>query len=388
MKQLSERSRRALQSISRAEGYLCPALVFFICAYAMCLRLTTAGRNYIHVALGETETGLMGDSFGQVSQMNVPFLAMLKELPKYDLSGYLSGDHILVYPFFKLFGENIWGLAIPHIIVTVIGFYILYILCKQYFESIWGYVITFGIVCFNETLIWHATEIRPYAVFPTLALAALYFSELLVSEGRYMSMKKKAGIGAYFVLLIWFHTMGILILVFPLAYALLSKVRDPEFLYTLRSVAKFLFIVFLIALPFWFYSQSTTRILDTPSIWGKLFSSSYNTNTYEYIANPLVDPIEFLRNVCGNLIGKKPLYFLLLGVFFPFILNHKDRVKQMTFLIVAVFLPLLAIWLHAVMKNYWFIQRTFIWVMPLFALFLGWSWESLYRHLVKRKDMI
>jgi hypothetical protein len=121
----------------------------------------------------------------------------------------------------------------------------------------------------------------------------------------------------------------------------------------------------------------------------KLFSShGYPDNTYQYIVSPFVDPVTFSNRVSGDLIGTRILYFLLLGVFFPFILNHKDRVKQMTFLIVAVFLPLLAIWLHDVIKSYWFIQRQFIWVMPLFALFLGWSWDSLYRYLMSRESRI
>jgi len=27
-------------------------------------------------------------------------------------------------------------------------------------------------------------------------------------------------------------------------------------------------------------------------------------------------------------------------------------------------------------SEYWFLQRQFVWVMPAFALFLGWAWES------------
>ena len=342
------------------------------------------GSSYVRYVLDRK--GLVGDSLGQVQQMKGSFSSMWKGLPNNELSGYLSGDHILIYPFFKLFGENIWGLAIPHIVITVVGFYLLYIICKQYFRTLWGYVITFGIVCFNETLIWYTTEIRFYAVFPTLALATLYLSEQLVNEGRYMSVKKKVGIGAFFVLTIWFHMSGVLILVFPLAYALLGNVRDREIVNNVRAASKFLFVVFLIALPLWVYAQ-LTAMSTSGDIWGKIFSPQLSgANTYEYIANPFVDPILFLKNVFGNLIGNKKLYFLLLGVFFPFFFNYKDRLKQISFLIVLVFLPLGVIWLHDVIKSYWFIQRQFIWVMPFFALFLGWSWESCYRYVIDRSN--
>lgn len=50
-------------------------------------------------------------------------------------------DYVLIYPFYKIFGKNKWGLALPHIFITLVGFYLLYILCRKYFKTIWGYLV-------------------------------------------------------------------------------------------------------------------------------------------------------------------------------------------------------------------------------------------------------
>jgi len=55
------------------------------------------------------------------------------------------GDFVLIYPFYKIFGvENKWGLAIPHVGSTLVGLYLLYVLCRKYFKTIFGYIVTFA----------------------------------------------------------------------------------------------------------------------------------------------------------------------------------------------------------------------------------------------------
>ena len=156
-----------------------PLAVSIICSYALYLRFVFL---YRHV-LGE-------DELFQLSYLQGTFLGLFKSIPGGGPGPFLSGDYFLVYPFFKIFSFNKWGLAIPHIIATIIGFYILYLICKKYLSSL-GTVIVFVVICFNETLIGHATEIRPYAVLPTLALAIFYLFQRIAGSGFNLSSSKR-----------------------------------------------------------------------------------------------------------------------------------------------------------------------------------------------------
>lgn len=303
----------------------------------------------------------------------------IKILPKIEFCSYISGDYILTYPFVKLFGRNKWGLAIPHIISTILGFYLLYLVCRLYLKTIWGYVITFIIVCFNATLLKHAFELRTYAVLPTLALGVFYISHFLVERPEVNTIKKWL-IGIFFVLVIWFHVYGIVIVLLPVAFSLLSKLRDKSFKAVFKVNIKLLTIVLCIAMPLWFYS-----------VFGPHINRDFNSpDNYLYpfifIANPFVDPISFLKSIFGNLMGYKKLYPLLLGIIFPFILPYKDRYKQIGFLCITVFIPIQLILLSDSTTGYWFIQKQFIWVMPFFAFFIGWVWESFFLYVFRKLD--
>src|SRR3989338_1860873 len=223
--------------------YLRSAIIFFVCAYGLYLRIASLATRK-----------LSKDELFQLSTMTDSFKKLLENVVQFEFCSYLSGDYYLVYPFFKIFGYNKWGIAIPHMIATVLGFYLLYIICKRYFKTTWAYIITFTIVCFNATLIYHALEIRTYAVLPTLALACLYLCLKLVDENINMSVKKKWAIAALFIAVIWFHVYGILIVLVSALFSLLSKVKDASFKIILKYTLKFLFFVFFLAMPLWIIS--------------------------------------------------------------------------------------------------------------------------------------
>jgi len=333
--------------------YLRSITIFFICAYGLYLRIASRAASK-----------LWTDELFQLSTMTGSFKKLLENVVQFEFCSYLSGDYYLVYPFFKIFGYNKWGLAIPHMIATILGFYLLYIICRRYFKTTWAYIITFSIVCFNASLTYHALEIRTYAVLPTLALACLYLSLKLVDQNINMSIKKKLAIGALFVLVIWFHVYGILILLVSVLFSLLSKSRDASFKIILKDTFKFLFVVLFLAMPLWIFS-----------VFGPHFAHIL-WPTFTYIPNPVKDAVGFLKAIFGNLLGYKPLYFLLAGVILPFIIPDKERFQKITFLIVMVFIPIGSLLLANIITKYWFMQRQFIWVMPFFALYLGWSWDS------------
>jgi len=272
-----------------------------------------------------------------------------------------------MYPFAQAFGANKWGLAIPHFIMTLIGFFFLLLLCKRYFKTALGYAVAFSLFSLNATLVFYSTNIRIYAVLPTLALASLYLSETAVAEIMKMSLKKKWLFGAFFSGVILFHAFGIFMVFISFAYALLLRARESSFKGIFKATLKLLFVVLCVTMPVWLLS-----------VFGPRLEYNIGSSTFQYIPSPLSNPVGFLKGVFGNLAGFKPLYFLLAGLFFPFIFPYRQRYKQILFLALCVFLPLGMILASDIAHDYWFLQRQFIWVMPYFAFFIGWAWDSFY----------
>ncbi len=350
-----------------------PIAVTFICIYALYLRLMKLYRHE-----------LWADELWQLNQMRGSFLELLKQLSTHEVCSYLSGDYYLIYPFFKMFSFNKWGLAIPHIIVTILGFYLLYLICKRYFKTVWGYLITFVVVCFNGILITYATEIRVYAVLPTLALASLYLTQLLVDNYFQISVVKKTAIGMFFIMLIWFHAYGIIIFFCTLTFALFNRKDSGPIRPLIKSLFKFMLVIFCIAMPLWLYSVFGPRVAlgqnkMSPVIFLKLIG--HKMSVTDYIGGLFESPVRFMKGVFGSLVGLKKMYFLLLGAIFPFILPFKDRFKLIFFLITCVFIPIALIYILDVIVVYHFVPRQFVWVIPFFALYLGWSWESFFDYI-------
>ncbi len=343
--------------------YIISSIVICFSVYALFLRLNKL-----------THHVLWNDELNQLKAMYGSFLQLINELPHGELNSYLNWDHFLIYPFFKIFAFNKWGLAIPHIIATILGFYLLYLICRFYFKTIWGYIISFSVVCFNANLINHATEIRPYAVLPTLALASLYLSEVLINKID-LNPIKKFFIGIFFFLTICFHTYGIFIVFLSLIFVLVNKPCDQTFVSIFKRISKILAIIFLIALPFWLFC-----------VFGPFhipFEVS-KRNVFEFIPNPCSDIEGFLKGIFGNLVGFKKLYFLLIALIFPFVLPYKERLKQISFLAIMIIFPILLILISDLRAGYWFLQRQFVWVMPYFAIFLGWSCDSFVNYFSEK----
>lgn len=337
---------------------LAPILTTVICVFALYLRLLKLYRHELWL-----------DEMWQLNQMTGTFSDFLKQLPVKEVGSYLSGDYYLIYPFFKAFSFNKWGLAIPHIILTILGFYLLYLICKRYFKTFWGYMVVFAIVCFNSTLINHATEIRVYAVLPTLALASLYLAQLLIDSNFQLSTVKKIGIGLFFIILILFHIYGILIYSCTLISALLNRKSATSIRSLIKNLFKFMSIVLIIAIPVLIYCSFIGPHLE---------ASAYKCSVTDFIPGPFLNPVGFLKGVLGNLLGFKILYFLLLSIVFPFILPFKDRLRLILFFATLILMPLVLIYILDTIVVYFFIPRQFIWIIPFFALYLGWSWDCFF----------
>jgi len=300
------------------------------------------------------------------------FIELIQHLPKQEFCSYLSGDFYLTYPFFLIFGVNKWGLAIPHMIFTLLGFYFLYKICQRHFQSNWAYAITFLIVCFNASLTQHAFEIRVYAVLPTLALASLYFSQIIVHDYGRLRRLQKFLLGLFFLMVIWFHAYGILIVFFPVMYCLGTVPRNQNFKLIFLRMIKFFSIILIVAAPLWIISIFGDNLFMRPRY------------PFDFIPNPAFNGIGFLKGVFLNLVGFKLFYVFYIGLLISFVLPHDDRWNQIGFFLCLIILPILLLLVSDLRSHYWFLQRQFIWVMPFCAFLLGWCWDSCLQYFSKR----
>lgn len=282
------------------------------------------------------------------------------------------GEYLLTYPMVRLFGLDKWGLAIPHILLTVLGFYILYLLCKRFYRTRAGLLVAFSAVALNYNLIYHSFEFRPYAGLQFLAIACLYFIDLIIHQYKELKPTVKCLAGALFIFTAAYHAYGLLILLLSFAFIFIYRISEEGWANLNRQ-------------GFWPYL--VTLMVLAGLIWGWYASSNFfglkaNSqfyslkDTFRYIPNPLSQPIGFIKGVLGNLIGYRPLYVLLLGPLLFFLLPRVNKFPQLIALLILVVLPLELILLVDLKTNYWFLQRQFVWVMPYFAFFLGWTWDS------------
>ncbi len=318
-----------------------------------------------------------GDELFQLSYTIGPFKPVWKRLLYGDMTAF-PGDYLLTYPFYRFWGTNKWALVAPHILSTIFGFYFLYAICQVYLKTVWGYLIAFLLMCFNATLIFHAFEFRPYAVLPTLSLGSFYFAYLITS-GQKLQRGHKFLIGAFYVFTILFHAYGVLIAGLTVLFHMLNKAVERRSLLVLKEDVRFFAGVFIVAFPFWLWYS--TMFGDPYHVWhGQVF------DTFQYIPHPWHHPVGFLKGVFGNLIGNKALYFLLLSFVICPVVCAQARVQQALFILLLIVLPLAIICLADLFNKYVFVQRQFIWVMPLFIFLIAWQWDLLLRGFTHHKE--
>lgn len=328
---------------------------------------------YLRVTM-YSQRGLYPDELNQLAYTSssglLPFWKMYTPV---EVTAF-PGDYLLTFPFVKLFGTNKWLITIPHIIVTVIGFYLLYLVSAKYLKSLLGLIIVFAVFSSNFNLTYHAFEFRPYAALPTLALAVFLLSERVVCRYTALPRGQKFFIGLFFFLTVGFHAHGILITALAMSFHILMHSHSQSLAQVIRKILPFALTLTVFGVPLfiWYYIQN-------PITYAGNFGRGINT--FDFIPNPLTSPDGFLRSVLGNLIGMKRLYPLLIGVVLAFLIPHKSRATQFLFLALLVILPIQLILLSDLWTCYWFVQRQFVWVMPFFAVWLAWCWDSVFLNL-------
>lgn len=318
---------------------------------------------------------LWTDELWQLEKTIGPFKPIWQRLIVTDFTSF-PGAYLLNYPFVKFFGTNKWAINIPNYFITFFGFYFLYLICQKYLKTFWGYLIAFLIICINPHLIFHSFEFRPYAVLPTLSLASFYFAEMVVSE-RQLPILKKILIGTFFIFAIIYHVFGLMIVGLCLLYFIIIEANKSSYKEVIKRLMPFLLPAGLLGFLLFIWFTSGT-------IWEEVQKG--NWQTFDYYPDPVNDFVHFIRQVSFNLMAQKHYgqKHLALGIWIILLFPHKDRFKQAGFFLLMILLPIVLILALAIYEKYWFLDRQLIWIMPLYAFFLAWCWDSIIIYAQKK----
>lgn len=313
------------------------------------------------------KSDLWVDELYQIRSMNISLAATLAD-SRMVIDGI--GDYLLIYPFYKLFGDNKWGLAVPHIIVTILGFYLFYILCSKYFRVEWTYIVTFSIFAANYTLIRHAFEIRPYTVLVTLSIATFIVMQYIF-EKESVSMFKRILIAMFIGITFLFHTFGMVILFFSYIFHLIVSRNSRSARDLFFKHLKYYGWIIVISFPIWWYTASNylPRLIEVKE------------DTFMYSGKGIIG---VLKAIFGNLTGQKVFYLLLPGIVISFFLPHKERFKKVMFFFIQIIIPISLVLSASIIFKWAFIQRHFIWAIPLFIFLIGWSWEAIIVYFTEK----
>jgi len=343
-----------------------------IAVFFTCLGLYFRYKALVGRSLWLDETNQFNNTVG-------PLKPFWQRLSYCELTSF-PGEYLLCWPFVQIFGMNKWGINIPHILSAILGFFLFYLVCKRYLKSKIGWIIAFSLLCFHRELIFHGFEFRPYAVLPTLSLACFYFSEDIVDRIHVLSKIKQFFIGVLFVSIIVYHAYGAMIVFFCMLFFMSCALDKREVMCMIKDLSPFLIMLALVAIPLFLWYATGNKginILDAST-------NKHNYDVFRFIPNPVIDIIGFLKGVFCNLVGNKKFYFLFGILPVACILPTKERDKQVRFFFLLVLIPILFKLTLDVSKGYWFLQRQFVWIMPLFCFYIGWCWDSVVLYFLEK----
>lgn len=286
------------------------------------------------------------------------------------------GDYLLTYPFVNAFQTNKWGVAVPHFIITVSGFYFLALLCRRYLKHPASWLLTFLVFAGSAELILHALELRPYSVLAVMGLAVFYYLENLLDPGVTVRRQDYLFYFLFFIFCIGYHPYGLAIIAFCGFYFLLKYYRATGFWPKVKQILPLWLLICAVGVPLWLYYSASPHAIraDNPD----------RRMVFEFIANPLTDPVGFLKGVIGNLTGSKLFYVLLAGTLVRLFYPQEGRREILAIFLCLYAVPILVILYSDALYGYWFLQRQFVWLTALFPLFLGLCWDGIFGALTKK----
>ncbi len=276
-----------------------------------------------------------------------PGEAILHYIPMRLMKVYVGAERDeSVYPYKDWKKSDYLRLVIPKIILYFIGIIIFIKLALAYTKTRVGFIIAMAIYMFNSQLIFHAFVLRPYAVLPLLAIFNLFLCE---SYFKNQSPLKSISLGLLIFITCIYHAYGILIAGLPLIYCML---KYKKWNYSIM-------IYFLISAAAWAYYASYSTFGMTPNAIQKV------DTPFRYMPAKVMP---FLANLFGDQI-----LMMIILPFVSFKLFKKHSLNYYLFLSIMILFPIIAIIAVDLKTSYWILPRQWIWVMPYFALFCGFT---------------
>ena len=196
----------------------------------------------------------------------------------------------------------------------------------------WYGLIAMWLYCFNPHLIYHAFDMRPYSVLPTLALLNWWLASRKDGDGWHLTV--------VFLTCIY-HAYGVLIALLPLMYW--QSLRRPCFWFGC-----------ILSFMAWAYYASYNIFGWSPNAHQAI------VDTFEYFPKD-----GFMLNMVRNLTGGLAFYILTPLVFLACIMGRVNW----RLLVLMVVVPIALICLVDIKTSYWIHPRQWVWVVPFWGMF-------------------
>jgi len=302
------------------------------------------------------------DELEQLHNLSRPFWNMVTEYVR-GMPGGFPGDYILTWPIAQLTSSR-WLLIFPHLCTMVAGFYVLYRICLEDYETDWGPITVFLLYTANANLIFHALELRPYAVLPVLALVFYWRAKHSLRE-EHWSLADRLRWGFLVFLTLTFHLYGVLMMAAFITYHVLSSRETQPLVNVLRRPWLSTTVAAgLLALPIWLYYVLPGRNLN------------HGYDTFEFTGHSLLHKVSFVFGTLGDVQLRWAWKLEVLVLAASLVLPCPGRRDRWLWAVVMIALPVGLILLSDLRQHYWFIQRQFVWVMPFWGLLMSQAVEA------------
>ena len=288
-----------------------------------------------------------------------------------NIPGGFPGDYILTWPFIYS-STNKWVMTVPHLAFMFLAFLFLFLICQAELLAVWSQFLVLGLFSANRNLIFHALEIRPYAVLPALALMIYWYGRICF-QNRTLALRHVIGWGLLLFLTLLFHSYGILMVASLLGYLLLFLRDDVIHQSRISRILISSTVGSLLALPLWLYFSAPSANVNN------------NYDVFQFVGHSAKG---LFSSIFGNLgdVGIRwawlfPLFLIVVSFFFP----DKHRSRRIGYFGLIILGPLALILLGDLRTHYWFLPRQFVWLIPFWAILAGQALESLLSFLGTRQ---
>ncbi len=235
-----------------------------------------------------------------------------------------------------------------------------------------GRFVALSLFTFNSNLIFHALELRPYAVLPALALCLYWVSSQWNTVGRSWSKPMPYAWAALVSFTLLFHAYGLWMCLVVVGYSVwaYNHTRADRLQALKRLLAPTIAGVFISLLPLWYFIRSS-------------FGFQYGVDTFEFSGEGAVSVLKFVVANLGDISIRYgwllPALLIAGGVALPL----PGRSRRILYMICLIAIPIAILFLQDIKGSYWFLQRQFVWVMPFASLLAALSMDSIVLFLKK-----